>query len=455
MYSIIDIETTGGNPKKDKITEIAIYIHDGKRVVDEFQTLVNPERRIPQFITKMTGISDEMVAAAPRFWEIAKKVVEITEETIFVAHNVFFDYNFIKSEYRSLGFYYQRNVLCTEKLSRKILPGKKSYSLGKLCYELDIAIGSRHRAAGDALATVKLFETLLRNKPDNLSLENISNGINSNGLHPGLSKELIGELPHSTGIYYFLNNNNKIIYIGKSKDIRKRVLNHLSQIRSKKNKDMISQTAHIEFEETGSELIALLRESDEIKKHQPHFNVPRKNCHFAFGLYSYVSKEGYIAFKVSRQNSGPASITGFASEGKAKDFLMRIIDRYHLCQNFSGLFATKGACFQYAVGKCFGACTGKEKPEDYNQRALQAIEYAGFTEQNLVVLDEGRTVEETGFIIIESGKYLGYGFINKDKVICDPSDFKNFLILGNDNDETRQIISGYLRNKRTGKRISY
>jgi len=160
-YAILDIETTGGSPKKERITEIAVYIHDGKKVVDEFTSLINPEKNIPPFITGLTGISNEMVADAPRFYEIARKIVEITEDKTLVGHNVSFDYRFIRQEFANLGYEYRRNSICTVQLSRKLLPGHKSYSLGKLCSNLDIHIKDRHRASGDAYATVKLFELLL------------------------------------------------------------------------------------------------------------------------------------------------------------------------------------------------------------------------------------------------------------------------------------------------------
>ena len=161
MYSIIDIETTGGSPKTEKITEIAVFLYDGTRITDEFTSLVNPERSIPSFITEITGISNKMVANAPKFYEIAKDIVELTNDRIFVAHNAPFDYSFICEEFRQLGYVYSRNMLCTVKLSRKMIPGLRSYSLGKICSDLNIRIENRHRAKGDALATVKLFEMLL------------------------------------------------------------------------------------------------------------------------------------------------------------------------------------------------------------------------------------------------------------------------------------------------------
>ena len=168
MYSIIDIETTGGSPKTEKITEIAIFVHDGKKLVDEFVTLINPEKTIPYYITSLTGIDNKMVVNAPKFFEVARKIVTITENTTFVAHNATFDYGFVKSEFSQLGYNFEREMLCTVKLSRKLIPGKKSYSLGNLCGELGIGITDRHRAAGDALATVKLFELLLDIKRSSL-----------------------------------------------------------------------------------------------------------------------------------------------------------------------------------------------------------------------------------------------------------------------------------------------
>jgi len=161
MYAVVDIETTGGNNKLGKITEVAIFIYDGEEIIDSFVSLVNPECEIPFFITNLTGISTEMVRNAPKFYEIARRIVEITDNRIFVAHNVSFDYNFIRKEFNDLGYDFRRNILCTVELSRKYLPGHQSYSLGKLCGDLDIKIEGRHRAAGDALATVKVLNLIL------------------------------------------------------------------------------------------------------------------------------------------------------------------------------------------------------------------------------------------------------------------------------------------------------
>ncbi len=162
MFAIIDIETTGNSYKNGQITEIAIFQHNGNEVTGSYSSLVKPDMDIPLFITRLTGISNEMVKNAPRFFEIARKVVEMTAGRIFVAHNVHFDYKFVQEEFKRLGYNFNRKTLCTVQLSKKLIPGYKSYSLGKLCVEKGIEIKGRHRAAGDALATVKLFELLLK-----------------------------------------------------------------------------------------------------------------------------------------------------------------------------------------------------------------------------------------------------------------------------------------------------
>ena len=220
MYSIIDIETTGGNAPYHRITEIAIIIHDGKKVIDKFSTLINPERSIPWNITRLTGISDTMVQNAPRFCDVAKKIVELTEGNIFVAHNVSFDYNFIRSEFNQLGFDFNRNQLCTVRLSRALIPGKPSYSLGNLCDSLGIKVNDRHRATGDALATSKLFEMLYEINKEYIESRILPSRFAFSGLNAKLNREKLDSLPESTGIYFLHNEEGRLIYIGKSKSIR-------------------------------------------------------------------------------------------------------------------------------------------------------------------------------------------------------------------------------------------
>jgi DNA polymerase III subunit epsilon len=455
MYSIIDIETTGGNPFRDKITEIAVFVHDGEKVIRQFHSLVNPERKIPYFITRMTGISDEMVARAPKFYEIARDLVEFTENTIFVAHNATFDYNFIKTEFKNLGYFFQRDCLCTVKLSRKIIPGHKSYSLGRLCRELGIEIEDRHRAKGDAQATVKLFDVLLNTNRGELFSQSVGMSFNNNPVNPLITRETIDQLPQKTGIYYFMDERDDIIYIGKSKDIRQRVLSHLSNVKTKRASEMVQKVTRIEYEIMGSELLALLKESQEIKDHKPLYNRAQRRSSYNYALYSYTDYNGYICLKVDKTNLTELPHTCFSSLDQGKEFLFNLTEKFNLCQNLTGLYATSSACFQYAIRKCRGACIGVEPAEQYNTRVKEAIDFASFRKENLIVMDQGRTPSEASFIMIENGKYLGYGYVQKDDQLMNTEDFKTLLSPAQDNRDIRQIISGYLRNKRTGKRITW
>ena len=312
MYAIIDIETTGGRPKSDKITEIAIILFDGETITEEFSTLINPERNIPYRITQITGIDDKMVRGAPKFYEVAKKIFEMTENHIFIAHNVSFDYGFIKSEIESLGGEFKRKKLCTLQMSRKLLPGKRSYSLGNLCNDLSISNEARHRAMGDAKATTILFKYLLQ-----------VDGLNANNLlSPGYLKELntkvnldiIRDLPEKTGVYYFFNGKDELIYVGKSIDIKSRVISHLGNNSSNKAMEMKQQIHRIEFEITGSELVALLKESDEIKRNQPFYNRSQRRTYYSYGITHSINDERYLALRVERLTDKANPLISFSSK---------------------------------------------------------------------------------------------------------------------------------------------
>ncbi len=300
MFAIVDIETTGGSTVTDKITEIAIIIHDGREITDEFVTLINPERNIPYHITALTGITNEMVADAPRFYEVARMIVELTENKTFVAHNSGFDYSFIRSEFRSLGYKYQREQLCTVRLSRKLIPGLRSYSLGTLCSELGIEIVGRHRAAGDAMATARLFDILMDlNNTAGLDLFNIRDVLKYE-LHPDMNKDLIRNLPEEPGLYYFYNDQQELLYIGRSRNIKSRVIAHINNNSSKRATQMRREIADISYELTGSELIALLKESEEIRIRKPHYNRNRKRILSQNGFYETEDNNNLIVIDKGR-----------------------------------------------------------------------------------------------------------------------------------------------------------
>ena len=453
MFSVIDIETTGGNSKNDKITEIAIYVHDGEKIINEYQSLVNPERPIPYFISQLTGIDDNMVKDAPKFYEIAKNVIEVTKGSVFIAHNVGFDYNFIREEFKTLGFDFKMKKLCTVQLSRKLLPGMESYSLGKLCKRLDIGINGRHRAAGDARATVELFEILLSKDQNNLI--RFSEEKKEIAIPSHISNDLIKPLPEETGVYYLYDHEDTLIYIGKSKNVRSRIVSHFNNNSTKKAVSMKQQIKRIDFELTGSELIALLKESEEIKQELPIYNRAQRRSLFNYGIYANLELDGYIHLRAQKSDKNQKPITTFYSLKEAKEQLRKIVDENELCLKLSGLYQTEGACFYHQIERCHGACVGKEAINDYNDRVTKAFKKFQFKDENIIIVDKGRSVSEKSVILVNKGQYLGYGYIEEQEMIEDPDQLYNYIKEKRDNKDTQQIIRNYLKNNTVEKVIRY
>ncbi len=405
----MDIETNGGSLKNSKITEIAVYRHDGEKVVDTFITLIDPETYIPPFITQLTGISNDMVVGAPKFYEVAKQIIEITEGAIFVAHSVNFDYTITRAEFKKLGYDFTREKLCTVKLSRKLIPLQPSYSLGKLADNLGIEINGRHRAGGDAEATVKLFEILIaldtkkivsgNIKPNDPKFENAN-----------ISAEQINMLPQEAGVYYFYNAEQELIYVGKSKNIRKRVMTHMLNSQTKKGLAMRKEIADIDFEITGSELVALLKESNEIKEKKPFFNSAQKRTYFQYGLFTDQQLDGFIRLGMRKIKEGSLPLTAYGSRKEGIEHLYKLNEKFNLCLTLTGLNKSKGACFHYKIKQCYGACIGKELAEDYNKRVMEALSTFRFTIQNVFVVDKGRSLNERTIVQVKDGRYVGYGF---------------------------------------------
>lgn len=455
-YAILDIETTGGSPKHEKITEIAIFIHDGEKITEEFSTLINPEKYIPPFITGLTGITNEMVADAPKFYEIAKKIVELTENRIIVGHNVNFDYSFIQNEFKQLGYDFFRENLCTVRMSRKLIPGFRSYSLGKLCNQLNIEINGRHRAIGDAYATVKLFELLLQKETESgtteISRPKPSGRIkNLNGF---LTPEKINELPSATGVYYFHDSEGNLMYVGKSKNIHSRVLAHLGNKKSRRSIELSEKIAGISFELTGSELIALLLESEEIKKNKPSYNRAQRRTASGWGLYTHYDQKGYINFvirKTGEKNSVP--VTSFNNKTEGRVMMNKLVEKYWLCQKLCGLYTTDGACFHYDIRQCNGACIGKEPVKTYNERAHKLIKSFELEVDNVLIIDRGRTQQEKSVILLENGIYMGFGYFDIGESYVNIEDIKECIHKHQDNRDVRQIVKSWIRNNKAEKLI--
>lgn len=417
MFAIIDIETTGGRPSHDRITEIAVVLHDGNQVIKQFSSLVNPYCSIPYHITRITGITNEMVKDAPGFHEIAKDLIEMTEGAVFVAHSVNFDYGFVKAAFHNLGYNYQRKTLCTVRLSRSTFTGLPSYSLGNLCQSLNIEIKDRHRALGDAAATAILFDRILKAKVALDTADWLPKEIKKTAIPPQLPESVLNNIPEGiTGVYYFYNEDKEVIYVGKSIDIKKRMLQHfsISSKESKKSIQMKKTIADISYENTGNDLIALLLESDEIKKLRPEFNHSQKRGRLIpfYGIFQNMDSQGYFNLVIERLKEGDEPLSTADNLFSAKEFLYYNIKKYNLCQSKCGLHNTGGACFDFQIHQCKGACIQKENPDDYNQRAKKAIEQFSFQKESFISIGKGRDISEKSLVLILNGQYKGFGYID-------------------------------------------
>lgn len=443
-FAITDIETSG---KSNKITEIAILVYDAeqRQVVDRFVSLVNPEVKINPYVSALTGITDEMVESAPRFFEIARKVFEITGNCVFVAHSVGFDYNVIRSEFRELGGDFNRPRLCTVRLSRKIIPGLRSYSLGKLCSELGFGINGRHRAWGDAEATVRLFEYLVDADTNNHLGYSLKRTNREATLPPNLSRETFERLPEKPGVYYFHNQNGKVLYVGKAINIKSRVNGHFLDNTSKKLK-LKDHVHDISFLETGNELLALLVESHEIKHHFPEFNSAQKYTGNGYTIRRYEGNDGLIRLVTAkRQKYTRENLAGFSNVIKARAFIEKMCSEFELCPKLCGLQMTEGPCFSHQLGNCRGACAGEEASEAYNQRVLAAIKSFTLETGTYAIRQKGRHRSETCYILIQNGEYKGYAFLDEQSQVTSLDDLNDILQLQKHNSDIQNILVAALK----------
>lgn len=443
IYTIIDVETTG---QGNRMTEISIFKYDGHTVIDEFTSLLNPESFIPQHITALTGIDNYLVANAPVFAEVADDILSITQDAVFVAHNVNFDYNVISGEFKRIGLEFTRKKLCTVRLSRKLLPGHRSYSLGKLCKGLNINLVDRHRARGDAEATTILFELLLQ-QPTATAVftEFLNKNSRESTLPPNLPKETFEALPNEAGIYYFKDKKGKIIYIGKAKDLKKRVLSHFYS-KTKKSQDMVRETGDIDFEISGSELVALLMEDAAIKHHFPVYNKAAKRTIQSFSIFSYEDRKGILHLASNKGRLVTNPIITFYTVRDVRSFLEKQCAKYSLCPKYCHLQEAVSECSHYSINNCKGICRDEETVEVYNNRVLEAIYDISDQKNDIILKEKGRHTNEEAFVMIKGGEYLGYGFIEKTETINHIDDFHTYLTPQKNNIDIQKILRPRLLN---------
>ncbi|MFC4210539.1 exonuclease domain-containing protein [Pedobacter lithocola] len=419
LYAVVDIETTGGHASANGITEVAINIHDGNEVVERYSTLINPQIHIPIYITALTGIDNEMVKSAPTFADVALQIYQLLNDKVFVAHNVNFDYSFLKHHLAAAGYNLQCKKLCTVRMSRKIFPGKVSYSLGKLCSSLQIPLQSRHRAAGDADATSLLFNLLQLHDVDGVIFEMLKKTSKEQVLPPHLDKTAVTRLPNQPGVYYFKDNKGKIIYVGKAKDLKKRVISHFTGNKpNRQRQDFLKNIYNIDYVVCGTELMALILEANEIKRLWPENNRAMKRYEHKYDLCVFEGQNGYLRLAIDKHKTNSKPLQSFNNLLEGYNFLNHLINTYQLCAKLCYLQKAATKCTAHENGQCFGTCSGIETVAIYNKRLNAALEDIQNMQPSFALVDEGRKDEELSCLLVEKGKFYGMGYFT-DKIYLD------------------------------------
>lgn len=362
-FAFLDIETTGGNNSHDRITEIGIRFWRSGQVVGEWQTLINPETRISPFIERLTGISNEMVADAPRFGEIVDELEARLEGKVFVAHNARFDYGFIKSEFRRLGRLFTAKVLCTVKLSRRMYPEFRRHNMDALIDRHNLARVQRHRAMGDVSAMLSFFEHALADHGPESMNSALDALLQRPSIPSHLPADILHDLPRAPGVYRFYGENNVLLYVGKSTSIAQRVASHFSgDHNTSRGVRMSESLRRVDWTETAGELGALLLELKQIKQMKPLFNRRSRAAKNLVSIELTENGGGYLRARLVREIE-PHRLGDyfglFRSKKDAEKALSGIAAKNDLCNRLLGLEPDhEGPCFQRTLGRCRGACDG-------------------------------------------------------------------------------------------------
>jgi len=417
MYAILDIESTGGKYNEEGITEIAIYRFNGEKIVDQFISLVNPEREIQPFVVKLTGINNKMLRTAPKFHEVAKRIIEITQNAILVAHNAQFDYRILRTEFRRLGYNFERKSLCTVDLSKKLLPDAESHSLGKLVRSLGIPVSDRHRANGDAMATLKLFKLLLDKDLDKSIVKTV---IRAETLGELTSKQLdiVEALPSETGIYYMHNKDGDIHFLGKTRNIKKRVNQHFTN-EGKLARKLQKETKSVTFERTGSELAAILKEEEELKRLKPKLNRLPQTKGFSHGVYVTADEEGFLRMTAEKANGQIRRLSSFGSLKASENFIAKMAKEFQL--------------------------ENQKDTESYNQTIDGIVKKYSTQNRTIALLDRGRELGERSVFFIKNGAFKGLGYTHLNHQINNIPILESLITPIKDNKTSTYIIESYLR----------
>ncbi|MBK8710378.1 MAG: GIY-YIG nuclease family protein [Niastella sp.] len=436
LYAIVDIETTGGYAASHGITEIAIFIHDGEQVIESYNTLINPQQQIPLHITTLTGISNEMVQEAPLFEDVADEIYNLLHDKIFVAHSVNFDYSFVLHQLKYYGYDLRVKRLCTVRLSRKVFAGLPSYSLGNLCRSLHIPLKDRHRASGDAAATVLLFEKILQNNGIVHIGSMLKRSSAEQWIPTQLEKEKINLLPTGPGVYYLYDKKGKIIYVGKAINIKKRVSSHFTHNDAgSKRQRFLRYVADVRYALCASELHALVLESAEIRRLWPKYNSSQKQPVQKFALYCYEDNRGYMRLAIDKKKKNLPALYRFNLLHEGISMLRKMAETFELNEKL---------CFLDKEPLTKNDLAFLEEPIFYNGKVKTALASLDEKLPSFALLEEDKARNETLCMLIDRGNFWGMGYINLAKKNIKKSMLKEILEPYHDNDFIRNSIYSYI-----------
>lgn len=431
-FAVVDIETTGGNFHQDRIIEVAVVLHDGTRVLDEYTSLVNPERAIQPFISRLTGISNRMVRTAPTFDQLAEELFDILKGHIFVAHNVKFDYGFLKAAFKRADINFRAPHFCTVELSRIIFPGHPSYSLGKLSRSMGIQVLDRHRAYGDAAATAILLSKMMEEAPEVVMQAALSDELDSAHVPEQLSRAAIDALPEETGVYYFYDEEGRMLYVSKAKNIRQSVLSHFKVPLEKQSNALTAFISDVQYVATGNDMIAMLMEVDAILKHHPRFNKPMRAPSYKYGVYLAQDEQGFLELRSGRVQELPEiPFLQFTTQSKAEKAVSETMVRAQLLPTMKQVYS-------------------KEKYNSLLEKYIKEITYPA---ENCCLIDMGRDEEHKVFIWIRSFRCVGFTIHKGELHSLDLEELNGQVQPVRETPDLRRHLLQYIRKKKNRLKI--
>ncbi len=379
LLAFLDLETTGSNPLIDRITEIAILRVKNGEILESWETLVNPETSIPSHIQDLTGITNEMVSGKPTIIQIIPDILRLLQASAIVAHNAKFDVSFMKMLFAENNLPFDYTALCTLKLSRALYPAQKRHNLGELIKRHKITVNARHRALADAEALYQLMNVWINENGEKKVERFLQQQNKKTNLPKQLNQDQVADLPNSAGVYIFYGKDNIPLYVGKSIDIKSRVLSHFSDAKRNEKELRISEEIRsIEFIETAGELSALIKEAYLVKKLSPIFNRRLRKHKSLFSWYWDIDmntspKLVDLAKKNELSINEGSQFGLFRSKKAAENALHKISINKRLCFKVMGLEKGNGACFAYQLGKCNGICVNKENTLKHKLRIAEGL----------------------------------------------------------------------------------